>query len=398
MEFWGYQRADGSVGIRNYVAVLPTVRCANELAVRIADEVGNGVVALPHNHACVFLKADRERGVRALTGIGKNPNLAAVILVGVGCEAITCPDIAEGIASSGKPVEGLSIDKEGSYNTVFNKGVRIAQKMLTDASLLRRQPFDLGNIILAIKCGGSDTTSGLASNPVTGWAVDTIVNQGGTAIFTETAEIIGAEHILARRAASEKIADRIREVVARMEKRIKSAGVDIRSSEPTPGNIQGGLTTLEEKSLGAIIKGGTTSLQGVIEWAEKPPGRGLFFMDGSANTPQLFLGMVAAGAQMLVFSSGGGFPARFHTLPSYSGISVPILPVIRVMGNPNAISEKEYFDLEVSTVIQGQESIPQAGDRLLREVTDVASGKPTKMEMLPRYQEIMEFYTTEPMM
>lgn len=121
-------------------------------------------------------------------------------------------------------------------------------------------------------------------------------------------------------------------------------------------------------------------------------------MDGSANTPQLFLGMVAAGAQMLVFSSGGGFTARFHTLPSYSGISVPILPVIRVMGNPNAISEKEYFDLEVSTVIQGQESIPQAGDRLLREVTDVASGKPTKMEMLPRYQEIMEFYTTEPMM
>lgn len=398
MEFWGYERADGSVGIRNYVAVLPAVRCGNELAVRIADEVGNGATALPINHSCILLKADQERAFRALTGVGKNPNIAAVIMVGIGCEGVTCPDIAEAITSSGKPVEVLTIDKEGSYNAVLDKGIRIAQKMVTDAALIKRQPFDLSHITLSIKCGGSDTTSALSSNPVVGWVADSIVNSGGRAIFTETAELIGAEQVMAKRAANKEVANRIYEMVARLEKRIKDAGVDIRGSEPTPGNIQGGLTTLEEKSLGAIIKSGTAPLQGVLEWAERPQKKGLFFMDGSANTPQLFSGMAAAGAQVLVFSLGGGLPARFHSQPGYSGIGVPIMPILKVLSNPKDMGEKEHFDIMVGTVIQGKETIPQAGGRLLREVIDVASGKPTKLEMLPRYHEPMEFYTTEPMM
>ncbi|MDH5696228.1 MAG: UxaA family hydrolase, partial [Dehalococcoidia bacterium] len=279
---------------------------------------------------------------------------------------------------------------------VLDKGIRIAQKMVSDAALLKRQAFDLSHITLSIKCGASDTTSALASNPVVGWVADSIVNSGGRAIFTETAELIGAEHIMARRGANEKIANRIYEVVARLEKRIRDAGVDIRGSEPTPGNIQGGLTTLEEKSLGAIIKAGTTSLQGVLEWAEKPEGKGLFFMDGSPWTPQLYSGMAAAGAQMMVASLGGGLPVRFHSQPAYCGIGVPILPVIKVLSNPKDMGEKEYFDLMAGTVIQGKESIPEAGDRLLKEIIDVASGKPTKTEMLPRYYyELMEFYTTE---
>jgi len=398
MEFWGYERADGSVGIRNYVAVLPTVGCGNEIAVRIADAVGNGATALPLSHSCIYLKADHVRAFRALTGIGKNPNIAAVIVAGIGCEGINCSDLAEAIASSGKPVEVLTIDKEGSYDAVLDKATRIAQKMVIDAALTKRQPFDLSHITMAIKCGGSDTTSALASNPVVGWVADNIVNSGGRVIFTETAELIGAEHVVAKRAANKETANRIYEMVARLEKRVKDAGVDIRGSEPTPGNIQGGLTTLEEKSLGAIIKSGTTPLQGALEWAEIPQKKGLFFMDGSANTPQLFSGMAAAGAQVLVFSLGGGLPSRFHSQPGYSGIGMPIMPVLKVLSNPQNMGEKEYFDIMVGTVIQGKESIPQAGDRLLREIIAVASGKPTKLEMLPRYREPMTFYTTEPMM
>jgi altronate dehydratase large subunit len=172
--------------------------------------------------------------------------------------------------------------------------------------------------------------------------------------------------------------------------------VDVRGSEPTPGNIQGGLTTLEEKSLGAISKAGTTPIRGVLEWGEKPQGKGLFFMDGSANTPQIFLGMSAGGAQILTFGFGGGLPARFRGAPAASGSGLPILPVIKILGNPKDSSEKGYFDIYVGTVIEGQESVSAAGERLLNEIIAVASGKPTKLEMSPRYREIMEVYSTGP--
>jgi len=396
MEFLGYERPDGLVGVRSYVALIPAGRCANELAARIADEVGGGVVALLHNQPCVHLKPDNEMALRTLIGLGMNPNVAAAIVIGIGCEGLPPQDIAEGIAKTDKPVELLTIEREGDYQKTLDRGIRIAQDMLADVSLLRRQPFDISHLILALKCGGSDATSAVACNPVAGWAADALIAQGGSAVFTETAEIIGAEHILAERAADERIAQRIYEVVARMEDRIRDAGVDVRGSEPTPGNIQGGLTTLEEKSLGAISKAGTTPIRGVLEWSEKPHGKGLFFMDCSANTPQIFLGMAAAGAQILTFGFGGGLPARFRGTPASSGGGLPILPVIKILGNPEDSSEKEYFDIYVGTVVEGQEPVSEAGERLLKEIIAVASGKPTKLEMSPRYQEIMEVYSTGP--
>jgi altronate dehydratase large subunit len=396
MEFLGYERPDGSVGVRSYVALIPAGRCANELAARIADEVGGGVVALLHNQPCIHLKPDNEMALRTLIGLGMNPNVGAAIVIGIGCEGLPAQDIAEGIAKTNKPVELLTIEREGDYQKTLDRGLRVAQDMLADVSLLRRQPFDISHIILALKCGGSDATSAVACNPVAGWAADALIAQGGNAVFSETAEIIGAEHILAERAADERTAQRIYEVVARMEGRIRDAGVDVRGSEPTPGNIQGGLTTLEEKSLGAISKAGTTPIRGVLEWGEKPQGKGLFFMDGSANTPQIFLGMSAGGAQILTFGFGGGLPARFRGAPAASGSGLPILPVIKILGNPKDSSEKGYFDIYVGTVIEGQESVSAAGERLLNEIIAVASGKPTKLEMSPRYREIMEVYSTGP--
>ena len=391
MEFLGYERPDGSVGVRNYIMILPANRCSNEFATRIAEEVGRGAVAITHNHSCIYLGPDRQTALRCLIGLGRNPNVAATLLVGIGCEVTTAESIADGIALSKKPLEVVTIETFGDYQTTLDKGIEIAKKMLSDASLLTRQPFNLDNLTLAVKCGGSSAISALACNPVVGSAADTIITGGGTAIFSETAEIIGAEHILASRAADEGTARRLYEVATNMQSRLKSAGVDILGSEPTIGNIKEGLTTLEEKSLGAIAKGGTTPVKGVLEWAERPKGKGLFFMDCSANSPQMFLGLAATGAQLITFGFGGGLPARSRSLPASACGGLPILPVIKLLSNPGDSKEKNYFDIFLGDVVEGQESVLDAGKRTLEEIIAIASGKPTKMEMWPRYQEMMEF-------
>ena len=398
MEFLGYERPDGSVGVRNYVALIPAGRCANELAARITDEVGEGVVALLHNQPCIHLKPDNEMALRTLIGLGTNPNVAAALVVGIGCEGLPPQDIAEGIAKSNKPLQLITIDREGNYQAVLDKGVRVAKQMLADASLLQRRPFGLSHLTFGTKCTASTPASAIACNPVVGWAADAIISQGGSAIFSETAEIIGAEHILAKRAADQKTAQRISQVAARMEKRMKDSGVDIRGSEPVPGNILGGITTLEEKSLGAIAKSGTTPIRGVLEWGERLEGKGLFFMDGSANTPQIFLGLAAAGAQIMSLNFGGGLPARFRSATAASCGGLPILPVIKILSSPKDSAEMEYFDIYAGTIIQGQESVSEVGQRLLKEIIAVASGKPTKLEMFPRYREVMEMYITGPVL
>jgi len=398
MEFLGYERPDGAVGVRNYVALIPAGRCGNELAARIADEVDGKVVALLHNQPCIHLKPDNEMALRTLVGLGRNANVAAAIVVGIGCEGLPAEDIAEEIDRSGKPVEVLTIGGEGDYQRTLTSGVRLAQEMLADASLLRRQAFDLSHLILGTKCTASTPASALACNPVVGWAADAIISEGGSFVFSETAEIIGAEHILAKRAGDEETAQRIYDVAGRMEKRIRDAGVDIRGSEPTPGNIQGGLSTLEEKSLGAIAKSGTAPLRGVLEWGERLQGKGLFFMDGSANTPQIFLGLAAAGAQLMTLNLGGGLPARFRSAPAASCGGLPILPVIKVLSSPKDAEERDYFDIYAGTIIEGQESIAEVGKRLLEEIVAVASGKPTRLEMFSRYREVMEMYTTGPVL
>ncbi|MCK4221617.1 MAG: UxaA family hydrolase [Dehalococcoidia bacterium] len=397
MEFLGYERPDGSAGARNYVALIPASRCANELADRIAGEVGGGVVALLHNYACVSLKPDSEKALRALIGLGSNANVAATVVVGIGCDGIPAPDIAEGIARTGKAVELITIEKEGSYQAALDTGMRLAKEMLADASRIQRRPFDLSHLVFGSKCTGSTPASIIACNPTVGWAADTIVAQGGSMIFSETAEIIGAEHILARRAADEATARRIHEVADRMENRMKESGVDIRGSQPVPGNIRGGMTTLEEKSLGAIAKSGTSLIQGVLEWGERPKGKGLFFMDGSANTPQIFLGLAAGGAQIMSLNYGGGLPARFRNFTVAVG-GIPIVPVLKVLSSPKDFDQMEYFDIYAGSIIEGRESVSEVGDRLLAELIAVASGKPCKQEMHSRYREPLDMYTTGPLL
>ncbi len=396
MEFLGYRRPDGSVGIRNMVALIPAGRCANEMACRIADEAGAGVEPLMHNQPCVHVGPDNEAARRVLTGLGQNANVAAVIVLGVGCDSISAVDLAADIAQSGKPVEVLTIEREGDYDTVVTKGIRFAKQMKSDAALQQREPFPLSELKLAVKCGGSDTTSALGCNPVAGWAVDKIIDAGGTAVFSETAELIGAEHIVARRGATPEVSKKILDAVGRTDKRIFDAGVDILGSEPTPGNIKGGLTSIEEKSLGALAKSGTRPITDVIFWGEKLPGKGLYFMDGSANTPQMALGLAAAGAVLMTFGYGGGLPSRFRGMPASSLGNLPILPVIKIVSSPHVKSELDYFDVYTGTIIEGIETLQQVGERLLEEIVAVASGKPSKVELAPRYREVMEMWRLGP--
>ncbi len=397
MEFMGYPRPDGGVGARNYVAVIPAVQCGNELADRIATEVGGNVVALTHNAACVNIPSDKEMVHRTLVGLGRNPNVAAVIVVGIGCDGPPAAPIAEDIARSQKPVELVTIEREGTYENAVAKGIHFAKQMRADSSTVQREPHDISHLVFASKCTGSTPASIMACNPVMGWFADTLVAAGGTFIFSETPEIIGAEHLLARRAVNEEVAARIVEMADRMEKRICATGEDIRGSQPNPGNIRGGMTTLEEKSLGAIAKSGKSPISGVLEWGESPSGHGMYFMDGAANTPQIFLGFAGGGAQVMSLNYGAGLPTRYHNYTCAVG-GIATVPVMKLFSSPQDVSQKEYFDIYAGTIIEGTETVPQVGQRLLEEVLAVASGKPARQEMNSRYREPLIMYYTGPIL
>jgi altronate dehydratase large subunit len=395
MEFLGYERPNGTVGVRNHVAVISASGCANELAATIADGV-QGTVAILHDHACARLKPDNERALQTLIDVGSNPNVAAAVVVGIGCDILPADEIARGIAKSKKPVEAITIEAAGGFQQAVDKGQETARDMMSQASQMTRTPCALSHLTVGVKCGGSATISPLAGHPATGKVFDALIAEGGRAIFTETAEVIGAEHILAKRAVNEEVRQRLLEVVARMEKTIRDSGVDIRGAQPSPGNIKSGLTTIEEKSLGAMVKAGSSPLRGVLEYGERPEGQGLFFMDSSAWPSILFLGMAAAGAQIFIFSVGGGLPAMFRSNPGAGW--VPIVPMMKIIGDPNLKGELEWFDIYAGTIIEGEESVEQVGRRFFHQLVNVASGKLTKVEMRSGYREILDMYATGPIM
>jgi altronate dehydratase large subunit len=397
MEFMGYPRPDGSAGARNYVAIIPAVQCANEMADHIASEIGGNVVALTHNAACVNIPSDKEMVHRTLVGLGVNPNVAGAIVVGIGCDGPPAAPIAEEIAASGKPVELFTIESEETYENVIARGVRAALQMQAAASTIQREGFPLSYLTYASKCTGSTPASIMACNPAVGWAADALVAAGGTFIFSETTEIIGAEHLLARRAVNQEVADRIVEMGRRLEERILATGEDIRGSQPNPGNIRGGMTTLEEKSLGAISKSGKSPINGVLEWGERPKGKGMYFMDGAANTPQIFLGFAAGGAQVMSLNYGAGLPTRFHNYTCAVG-GMATVPCMKLFSSPQDKSQQDYFDVYAGTIIEGSETVPEVGQRVLEELVAIASGKQARQEINTRYREPLIMYYTGPIL
>jgi len=384
MTFLGYPRRNGLIGTRNYIGVISTVSCANDVTWRISQEV-NGCAPFLHGQGCCQTKPDLDVVTRTLISIGLNPNLAGVLVLSLGCESVSVDEIAEGIAKSGKPVEKISIQKLGGSTAALNQGKRIVEAMVSDASKIKREQTDDSKLILGVKCGASDTTSGLTANPVAGIVCDRIIDGGGTCVFGETTEFIGAEHILVNRAINSKVGEKITNIVRRMEKRVTNMGFDMRGGQPTAGNIAGGLTTIEEKSLGAIIKGGTKTINDVYEYGERIQNRGLYIIDTPGREPEFLTGLAAAGAQVIVFTTGIGAPQGF-----------PFVPVIKITGNPNTYAHlKEHMDVFVELSDEIGSGINQAGDTLFQEILAVASGKETKAEIMD-YGNFPNIFTVGP--
>ncbi|MBQ8852047.1 MAG: UxaA family hydrolase, partial [Oscillibacter sp.] len=323
MDFQGYVRENGKVGSRNHVAVIPSVNCSNEVAKRICEQVAN-TRSLNHHQGCCQLPPDLERTTLSLTGLGMSPNVGAALIVSLGCEGTDVDYMAEHIAATGKPVEIIRIQELGGTRVSIEEGVKKASLLAGKIAQCKREAVDMSECIMSIKCGASDATSGLASNVVIGYIADKIVDLGGTVVFGETTEFIGAEHILARRGRTPEVGKRIYEIVDRMETRDKSLGCDMRKGQPTPGNIAGGLSSIEEKSLGAIVKSGTRPIEGVLEYTDViTDQKGLWIKDTPGREIEILTGMAITGAQAMCFSTGRGAPQGF-----------PTMPVLKICGNP----------------------------------------------------------------
>ncbi len=390
--FQGYSRPDGTVGIRNHVLLLGADRYANMLLGRVASWV-RGTRQFINPGEFGRPGYDRDILLRFILGLGHNPNTAAVIVMGMGprygYEGFHPYQLAEEIARSGKPVEMVTVEQENGMHQAIGRAVEIARVMVRDASRQRRQTLELGALSLGVKCGSSDPCSGIAGNWTNGYLFDKLVAAGGTAIFDETTEVIGAEHIVARRFADPKERDRFLALVREHEERAKATGEDIRDINPIPANIRAGISTLEEKSLGAIGKSGSQPIQGVVEYAERPPRPGLWFMDGWPVNFSLLPGLAACGANITIYQLGGGdLPSDNPPLPSIS--SPVVAPVFFTTGNPRTWGRaSNNLDFGCGEVILGQETIEQAGERLVQKILSVASGEYTKMETF-RYDEQAE--------
>lgn len=378
MKWYGYRRPDGSVGSRNYVAIIPSVTCANDVANAIAREVQGTVVYL-HHQGCCQLPPDLDRVTETLISLGKSPNVGAVLIVSLGCEGTDHERMYKELKATGKPVEIIHIQELGGVSKAIQAGTDIARKLVIEISGMQRTEADMSEIVMAIKCGASDTTSGMASNCVIGYVADHLVDLGATVIFGETTEFLGGEHLLARRAVSKQVADKIYEIVNNMETRAKSVGCDMRRGQPTPGNIAGGLSSIEEKSLGAIVKSGSRPIQGVLEYPEHvTTQKGLWIKDTPGREPEILTGMAATGAQFMCFSTGRGAPQGF-----------PSMPVIKICGNPNTYERMQNdMDLNAGLIITGEKTIEQVGEEAIAKLVRVLNGEMTKNEAIQYFSAI----------
>ncbi|HRW24836.1 MAG TPA: UxaA family hydrolase [Spirochaetia bacterium] len=382
--FQGYVRKDGKVGTRNYVAIIPSVVCSVEVVEAI---VANTVMTqgIIHHQGCCQTPPDLERITDCLIKICENPNVGAALIVSLGCEGVDTNRLEAAARATGKPIERINIQELGGTSAAIAAGINAAQRLVMAISGLQRETVDMSRFVMGIKCGASDTTSGVASNPVIGYVADRIVDLGGTVIFGETTEFIGAEHILQRRAKDPHVASEIARIVTEMENRAKAIGVDMRKGQPTPGNIEGGLSTIEEKSLGAIVKSGTRTIEGVIGYTEAPTGKGLWIKDSPGREIELLSGMAVGGAQVILFSTGRGAPQGF-----------PVVPVIKICGNPVTFARMQQdMDVNAGLIVDGTRSIEEVGEEVFQQLIRVASGETTKGESI-KYTKSMDFYCLGP--
>ena len=372
-EFLGFVRPNGTVGVRNHVLILSATIYANRVCERVADVI-YGAVPLTHPLGRCQVQPDLRMTRRFLAGTAGNPNVGAVVIVEhFREEGMTADDLADDIASTGKPVAIVNMRGEGGLIHATEQATRYAADFARSLSDMRREPVSLSELLLGTECGTSDTTSGLAGNPSTGECVEMIISKGGRGILAECTEWMGCENWLTSRARTPEIAEQIVAGVKHLENRALASGEDIRGSQPTGDNMVGGLTTIEEKSMGAVKKGGDAEIVGYLDIAE-PPGKeaGLYVMYGPGHGAESISSMAAAGCQVLVFATGGGHAS-----------SHPIMPTIKVTGNAKSYQlMKDTVDLDVSGILRGEMSIQEGGKVIFEEVLAVANGRITKSEAL----------------
>lgn len=384
MKFMGYPRPDGKVGTRNHVGVIATVGCVNEIVLSICHQI-KGTVPITHQQGCLTVTSDLEQVQQTLINLGKNPNLAAVLLVSLGCESVFPAEIRDEIAKSGKPVELIVMHEIGGSIKTVASGCEIAERMVLDASEIQRQESGASELVIGCKCGSSDATSGLSSNLAVGKVADIIVREGGTFLFGEVCDIMGSEQILAQRAIEPKEGQKIIDAVNSLIDRAKAVGSDVVGCQLTEGNKKGGITTVAEKAIGATTKAGSTAVQGFFEYGDTPRGKGLWVIPTPGRGFENLTGLAAGGANVHLFTTGLGAPEGH-----------PIMPVIKLTGNINTWNKLNiHMDFNVSSIIDGSETIEAAGKRLFEEVLRVASGKLTKAEVL-HYDESMNILTYGP--
>ena len=366
--FWGYRRSNGAVGVRNQVAILAVMDNVNGIVKHLGQLV-RGTLPIPVWYGRGQFGADDVLFRRTQVGLATNPNIAAVLVISL--EKVSAEKVAADIAKSGKPVEHISVQDIGGTVEALAAGIRKLIPMVSEASAQRPEFVPLSNLILGVECGGTDTTSGIAANPALGFVADRVVEAGGTVYLSETSEWMGAEQVLAKRAKNDAVSSEIWAAVRRIEDSAVARGVDIRGANPVPDNIRGGITTIEEKSLGAIIKGGTTEIQGVLDYSVAAEGRGLYLMDTAAPAAESMTGLAGGGAQVILFSTG-----QMNIMGNL------IAPTLKITGNPRTAERlRDNVDVDVSAMLQG-ESLESAGNRLLEFTLGVASGRLTKAEIL----------------
>lgn len=372
MEILGYERKNGTVGIRNYVAVVSVMDSMNPIAARIAEMV-SGTVLITDLFGRRMVGDNYEVRQKALIGMATNPNVAAVLLLGLHEPAVL--NLLEPLAALGMDVEGIAYQKEPGIASAIASGARIATRLVCKHSATRPVGFPLSALRIGVECGGSDYSSGIAGNPALGVASNRLMDAGGAVVLSETAEIMGAEHIIARDAATPEAGRKIYEAIEEIEKMARIGGVpDIRKTNPSPDNILGGISTLAEKALGAVKKAGSRPLRDVLGYCDRlsTDASGFYFMNTASPACESMTGLAAGGVQIIVFNTGLGQPS-----------ANPVTPTIKMTGNPHTVSRgAEDLDIEVSSILTGRESLEEAGERVFQEIIAVARGKMTVCEVL----------------
>ncbi len=376
--FRGYRRPDGQVGVRNSVAVIPSCGCALHAARQIASSV-EGAQLLDYNEGCGETEKDTELALTLLAQYGRHPNVIGSIVVSLGCETLDATELADRIEQGWAPVELFVIQDLGGTANAIAAGRKSASRMLIAAQNLEREPCPISALQIGLECGGSDATSGMTANPAMGVCSDQLVARGGSVILAETSELLGAEHILAQRASSDAIRQRFLRTIESCESYLKATGEDFMGKQPSPGNVRGGITTVEEKALGDALKAGTSPIVDVLGYGEPPNKPGLSFMDTPGNDLASVTGLAAAGVQLVLFSTGRGNP-----------MGNAIAPVIKVTGNHATYRRMSAdIDIDASTIIHNGVTAEEVGQDIYRFVLQVAEGKPTAAERLGHSEFMM---------